>query len=246
MAVEDMIEPAEAGRSRFWRPLLLLSAILAIIIASRIFGMGDRLEEVRDWIESLGFWGPAVFVFIYTFTTVAALPGSVMSVAAGSLFGPLAGVIVVWLGAVAGASLAFLISRYFARDSVERWLTSHEKFQHLDELSGRYGSVLVAFTRLVPIFPFVLLNYGFGLTRISFRTYLFWTALCIIPGDILYVVGSAALFEGISEGRIPWGLIVIVAVAAVIVTLLARYARRKIDLDRENQNDLLRKGTSER
>jgi uncharacterized membrane protein YdjX (TVP38/TMEM64 family) len=189
------------------------------------------LGQVRDWIEPLGFWGPVVFVFIYTIATVAALPGSVMSVAAGSLFGPLVGVIVVWLGAVAGASLAFLVGRYFARDSVERWLSTHEKFQHLDEMSGRYGSVLVAFTRLIPIFPFTLLNFGFSLTRISFRTYFFWTAICIIPGDILYVVGSAAIYEGISEGRVPWGLVAIIAVAALVVVLLARYARHRIDHD---------------
>jgi uncharacterized membrane protein YdjX (TVP38/TMEM64 family) len=218
-----------AGRAGYWRPLALLAAIVTFIILARLLGLGERLESLRELIEPLGFWGPFAFAVIYAGATVAVLPGSIMSVIAGSLFGPVTGVLAVYAGSLAGASIAFLIARYFARDAVARWISTKDRLLRLDELTGEFGSVIVAFTRLVPLFPFVLLNYGYGLTRVSFRTYFLWTSICIIPGIILFVVGSAAIFEGTAEGRVPWALVAIVAVTVAVVIMLARMARRKIE-----------------
>ena len=86
----------------------------------------------------------------------------------------------------------------------------------------------MAITRLVPIFPFNLLNYGFGLTRVPFRTYLFWSWLCMLPGTVLYVVGADAFTRGLAEGRVPGALIGALAAALVILVLLVRYARRML------------------
>lgn len=219
-------------RSGLWKPALLLGIIVAIVVLSSMFHVGDKLIALRSWIHSLGILGPIVFMAIYAAATVAALPGSALSIVAAALFGPWIGVIVVIIAATVGASLAFLVSRYFARDAIAGWLSKSEKFQKLDNLTEKHGDIIVAITRLVPIFPFNLLNYGFGLTKVPFRTYVMWSGLCMLPGTILYVVGSAALFEAIAEGRVPWVLIVVVAIILGIITVLARQARKRL---RENE-----------
>jgi uncharacterized membrane protein YdjX (TVP38/TMEM64 family) len=208
------------------RPLALLLALSAVLALAKVFGLGSRLGELRGWIHSLGVWGPAAFVFLYAVATVAALPGSALTVAAGALFGSVLGVIVVSIGSTLAASLAFLVSRYFARNSVSRWLSGSEKFRKLDLMTEKRGAIIVAITRLVPVFPFSLLNYGFGLTRVRFATYVFWSWLCMLPGTILYVVGADAFTKGLQEGKVPWPLVGALLAAAAILTLLVRRARR--------------------
>jgi uncharacterized membrane protein YdjX (TVP38/TMEM64 family) len=218
---------ARGSSKRAWmRPVALFFALIAVLALAKAFGLGSRLGELRGWIHSLGAWGPAVFVFLYAVATVAALPGSALTVAAGALFGSVVGVIVVSFGSTLGASLAFLVSRYFARDSMARWLSSKEKFRKLDEMTEKHGAIMVAITRLVPLFPFSLLNYGFGLTRVRFWTYVFWSWLCMLPGTILYVVGADAFTKGLQEGKVPWPLVGALLAAAVILMLLVRHARR--------------------
>jgi pyruvate/2-oxoglutarate dehydrogenase complex dihydrolipoamide dehydrogenase (E3) component/uncharacterized membrane protein YdjX (TVP38/TMEM64 family) len=223
---------AAGGKKRggWWRPVALLAVVIAILVLARVFGIGGRLEALRDWISTLGPLGPLVFVLIYIVAVVAALPGSALTIAAGALFGSVAGVILVSIGATIGAGLAFLVGRYFAREAVVRWLSKSEKFQRLDQLTEEHGAIIVALTRLVPIFPFNLLNYGFGLTRVPFWTYVFWSWLCMLPGTALYVVGADALTKGLAQGKVPWGLIGALVGVAVILTFLVRSARKKLQL----------------
>ncbi len=216
------------GRRGLWRPILLIVLIIAMLALSSIFGLGEKLALLRDWIRSLGAWAPVVFIILYILAVVAAVPGSAITIAAGALFGSVVGVIVVSIGATVGASLAFLISRYFARGAVANWLSNKEKFQRLDQLTEKHGAVMVALTRLVPVFPFNLLNYGFGLTRVRFWTYVFWSWLCMLPGTVLYVVGTDVIAKAIAEGRVPWGLVGVLVVAAIIIALLVRAARKKL------------------
>ena len=96
-----------------WRPVLLLVVVISMIVISARFGVGDKLGALQDWIRSLGILGPLVFTGLYAAATVAALPGSALSIVAGAIFGPVVGVITVIFAATLGASLAFLVSRYF-------------------------------------------------------------------------------------------------------------------------------------
>ncbi|MDD2901138.1 MAG: FAD-containing oxidoreductase [Syntrophales bacterium] len=224
-------EPAAAPkRGGWWRPVLLLAVIITLLVAARLLGLGDKLGALREWIRSLGAWGPLVFMLLYIAATVAAIPGSAMTVAGGALFGSFWGVILTLNAAVIGASLAFLISRYFAREAMVRWLGHNEKFQRLDRLTEEHGAIIVALTRLVPIFPFNLLNYGFGLTKVPFWTYFFWSWLCMLPGSVLYVVGSDAVFQTVARGEVPWTLVGVLLVAIAVLTLLVRMARKKLQL----------------
>jgi uncharacterized membrane protein YdjX (TVP38/TMEM64 family) len=127
-----------------------------------------------------------------------------------------------------GAGLAFLIARYVARERMVRRFSGNETFQKLDRMTKEHGAIVVAITRLVPIFPFNLLNYGFGLTAIPFRTYLFWSWLCMLPGTVLYVVGVDAVLSGLARGEIPWPLIAVAAAAAVSLIFLVKIARRRL------------------
>lgn len=221
------------GRPLPLKPILLLAAVVLVIVASSRLGAGEQLRALQDWIRSLGPAGPLVFIVLYAAATVAALPGSALSIAAGALFGPVLGVATVILAATLGASLAFLVSRYFARRSIERWLEGNERFRRLDELTERHGDIIVAITRLVPLFPFNLLNYGFGLTRVAFGTYVLWSFVCMLPGTILYVVGAAAVADALREGRIPWVLVAVVALVLGIILVLGKQARRKLARDEE-------------
>lgn len=220
-----------AGKVRFatwWKPGLLVLTIGVVLVGARFLGLGERLQDLRHWIDSLGAWGPLVFVFLYAVAVVSALPGSALTVASGALFGSVLGVAVVSAGSTLGASLCFLIARYAARDAVAHWLQKSSKFQRLDELTRKRGAMIVALTRLVPLFPFNLLNYGFGLTAVPFRTYLFWSWLCMLPGTIVYVIGGDVFAQGVGRGTVPWSLIFAIGLAAVLLVTLVGLARRKL------------------
>jgi uncharacterized membrane protein YdjX (TVP38/TMEM64 family) len=210
------------------RPLLLLVAVAALLATARWLDLGGRLGELRDWIEGLGWLGPIVFVLLYALAATLAVPASLLTVAAGALFGSLVGVAVVIVGATLGATAAFAIARWFARDAVVRWLGESERFRRLDALTERHGAIVVAITRLVPLFPFNLLNYGFGLTRVRFATYVLWSFLCMLPGTLLYVVGADALTRGLAEGRVPWGLVGLFALALGALVVIVARARRSL------------------
>lgn len=232
MALERLDGPeapdGALGRNgrRWWRPLLFFVVLAALAIAAPALGLGQRLAELRGWIEGLGPLGPLVFALVYAVATVAAVPASLLTVAAGAMFGSAVGIATVIVGATVGAAAAFAIARWLARDAVAGWLARSEKFARLDALTERHGAIIVALTRLLPIFPFNLLNYGFGLTRVRFGTYVLWSFLCMLPGTALYVVGADAVTRGLAEGRIPWGLVGALAAVLLVLLIVVRRARR--------------------
>lgn len=211
-----------------WRPILLIAFIIAIFILAIVFGAGEKLGALREWIQSLGPLGPAAFVGLYVLGVVAGIPGSALTVAAGGLFGSFVGVILVSLASTIGASFSFLIARYFARNAITGWLSKREKFKKLDAMAEEHGAMIVAVTRLIPIFPFNLINYGFGLTKIPFWTYVFWSWLCMLPGTVLYVVGVDAVIQLIIQRQVPWILFGVVAGVGVLLAVLVKFARGKI------------------
>ncbi|RMG59188.1 MAG: TVP38/TMEM64 family protein [Deltaproteobacteria bacterium] len=218
----------EKGKNR-WKVLLLLALIVALIVVGRAFNLGEKLAALKDWIGGLGPLGPIVYVLLYVAAVVLAIPGSAITIAGGALFGAVTGTILVSVGSTIGAGLAFLIARYLARDAVSSWLEKNEKFQKLDRLTEEKGAVIVAITRLVPLFPFNLLNYGFGLTRVRFGTYLFWSWLCMLPGTVFYVAGADAVAKTLSSGKVPWKLLGAVIAAGVILFFLVKRARKKLE-----------------
>jgi uncharacterized membrane protein YdjX (TVP38/TMEM64 family) len=169
-----------------------------------------------------------VYAAIYAAAVVAAVPGSVLSFGAGALFGAGVGIVVVSVGATLGASLAFLVARYVARDAVVQRFSHTETFQRLDRMTEERGAVIVALTRLIPLFPFNLLNYGFGLTRVRFGTYVFWSWLCMLPGILVFVAGTDAIVQFVMGGRVPGIVLAVLGGSVVALAALARFAQRRL------------------
>ena len=212
------------------KALLIFAALAVVMILARIFNLGNRMGELREWIQSLGSMGPLVYLGIYIMAVLLAVPGTLISIMAGVLFGSYYGVILASIGSTVGASLAFLISRHFAREAIAEKFSGKNKFRYLDHLTREHGAILVALTRLVPLFPFNLLNYGFGLTQVSFWTYVFWSWLCMLPWTIVYVVGTDSIIWAFTQRRVPALLIIILAVTLFTIAVLARLAKKQISL----------------
>jgi uncharacterized membrane protein YdjX (TVP38/TMEM64 family) len=219
---------ASPGKAPWLRPLLFLALVIVIVVVGRSLELGRLVDDLQSWIRSFGSAGPLVFILVYMAAVVAAIPGVALTVLAGALFGSFLGVVVVSAGSTLGAALAFLIARYLMRETVARWLGNNPVFRRLDQLTEVHGAGIVALTRLVPVFPFNLLNYGFGLTRVPFRTYLIWSWLCMLPATVLYVVGTDTVVRAVAEGSVPWTLAGVLAAAGVLVALLVRYARKRL------------------
>lgn len=224
----ETTQPGASAKKSLLKPILLITAVIAAAWVLKALGADVWLRSAQSWIESLGAWGPIVFMLVYVIATIACLPGSIFTIMGGALFGSFLGTILVSLASTTGASICFLIARYFARDSIKAWLEGNERFQTLDRMTERDGDLIVMFTRLVPIFPFNVLNYGFGLTRVRFATYVFWSWLCMLPFTVVYVVGTDAIIQAIKEGSVPWALIVVVAVVLVLVAAIARKAKQRL------------------
>ncbi len=215
-----------------YKNIIKLTAFIVLILLafllSRYFELGSRLSDLHKWIDTLGPLAPIAYLIVYVGATILAIPGTVLTLAAGALFGSFFGVILVSISSTLGAAVCFLIARYAARDAAANRLASKPSFQKLDELTESQGAIIVALTRLVPIFPYNLLNYGFGLTKVPFRTYVFWSWLCMLPATIVYVVSIDAITTALTEKRMPWALIFAVAIAATILVLLIRNARQRL------------------
>ena len=206
----------------------LIFFIVAVFVLAKVFNLGHRIIELKDWIRGLGTAGPFVFTILYILAVIFAVPGSAITVLAGALFGTLTGTVVVSVGSTIGAALAFLIARYFARGFIEEKFGKNEKFRELDGLTRKNGGIIVAITRLIPLFPFNLLNYGFGMTEIGFWTYVFWSWLCMLPGTVVYVAGADAVITGIKNGKIPWAITGVLVAAVTILVFAVRKATARL------------------
>jgi uncharacterized membrane protein YdjX (TVP38/TMEM64 family) len=220
-----------ARRSDWWRPVALIATVAALGALAQWFDAAQHLVALRTRLENLGAWGPIVFALVYIVGVVAALPGSALTAATGALFGSVVGVAIASTAATIGASLSFLIARYFARDATFRWLCGEKRFRQLNGLTARYGAVAVLLTRLSPFVPFNLLNYSFGLTQVRFRTYVFWSWVGILPGAIFVVLASDAVVRAITRGEVPWFLLYASLVAGIAVVILFVWVRKRF---REN------------
>lgn len=219
---------------------LLLAATPALaeqLPQAQGFHIQDTLRRALFWIDSLGSIGAIAFIALYIIATIAFLPGSIITLGAGAVFGVFWGSLYVFIGASLGATAAFLIGRYLARDWVYKKIAGNEKFRAIDEAVGKEGLKIVVLTRLSPIFPFNLLNYAFGVTGVSLKDYILGF-VGMIPGTLMYVyLGSlAGSCARIDPNHLPknliveWTMRIIGFIATVAVTVyVTRIARRALE-----------------
>jgi uncharacterized membrane protein YdjX (TVP38/TMEM64 family) len=195
------------------------------------------IQEALIQIQNLGLTGAIAFILLYIVATVAFLPGTILTLGAGVVFGVVLGSVYVFIGATLGATAAFLIGRYLARGWIAKKIERDRKFSAIDKAVEREGFKIVLLTRLSPIFPFILLNYAYGLTGVSLKDY-FFGSVGMIPGTVMYVyLGSLAgnLATLGTEVRstnpaIEWTIRIIGLIATIAVTVyMTRIARNALN-----------------
>lgn len=225
--------PARAGRGRLAvRILIGLVVVAALVVLGR--QAGGYVPRFAAWVEGLGIWGPVAFILGYAIAAVAFIPGSILTLAAGAIFGLGKGTVLVLIGATLGAALAFLVSRYLARSAIERRLKGDQRFAAIDRAIAKEGRKIVFLLRLSPVFPFNLLNYGLGLTQVRFVDYLV-ASVGMVPGTLLYVyygklAGDVAAVAGGAAVERDWKYWTVLGVglaATIVVTLFVTRLARK-------------------
>lgn len=214
------------------KPLLFGIAIVVLFVAALVLPVADWATAVFAWIDENRTISWAVFILMYIVSTVLLLPGSLLTLGSGFLFGLGYGFAIVSFASVVGASCAFLIGRFFARDWVASRLASLPKFAALDAAIKERGALIVLLTRLSPIFPFNLLNYALGLTAVKFWTFVFVSWIGMMPGTVLYVyLGSIAsdltslLAGDVGESPVGnWPLYVGLVATLVLTIVISRIA----------------------
>lgn len=239
-ATAESAPPAAKSRGKLIATIVIVLAVVAaLILGGR--QLAGYIPRFAEYVAGLGVWGPVVFILGYAVAAVAFIPGSLLTLAAGAIFGLAWGTVYTLIGATLGAGLAFLVARYVARGAIERRIAGNAKFAAIDRAVGREGFKIVALLRLSPIFPFNLLNYALGLTRVRFVHYLA-ASLAMLPGTLLYVyygkaAGSLAAAASGTQTEKGWeywttlgvGLLATVAVTTYVTRLAGRALKKEID-----------------
>ncbi|NCF88388.1 MAG: hypothetical protein GWQ08_23180 [Verrucomicrobiaceae bacterium] len=212
-------------------PALIVVGLL--YAAFRALPIADWLQSALDWVEALGPWGPVAFIILYALAVVFFFPASVMTLAAGTGFGVVLGCVYVSIASTLGATLALLVGRHGARKTIQKRIDGNKTFTAIDSAVADEGWKVVGLTRLSPIFPFTLLNYAYGVTKVKFSHYVLASWIGMMPGTILYVyVGSLGKAAASSNGKTPleWTFYGLGLLATIIVTVyVTKIAKRALN-----------------
>lgn len=231
MPSDRIATPSRAGR---WRGRGKWISIGVIVVSLLVSMRALPLDRLSEWLQSTvrqwGVWGPVVFGAIYAIAVVFLVPGSLLTLAAGAVFGLLRGTLIVSLSATTGAAFAFLIARYLARERVRQRVQQSPKLSAVDRAIGEQGWKIVALLRLSPAVPFTLQNYLYGVTAIRFWPCVLTSWVAMLPGTFMYVyfgsLGSQAV-AGRETSPLEWLIRGVGLLATVIVTIyITRLAKR--------------------
>ena len=218
----------------------LIAIVIALFLAMKFLPVQQWLRSFNDWVGQMGVAGIFIFIIVYAVATVLLAPGAILTIGAGFAFGLWKGFLAVSGGATLGASLAFLVARFIARDKIEAIAKGNEKFRNIDSAIGKQGAKLIFLLRLSPVIPFNLSNYFYGLTGVKFWPYVLASWIGMMPGTFLYVyigtagkaaVAAAAGGAAVKHGWQYWTFLGVGLAATVIVTIwvtkIARDALKK-------------------
>ena len=214
------------SRGRGWAITILVSLVVAGLVTARFVDVASYLGPARQWVGSLGASGPVVFVLLYMLSTSLGFPGTPLTVLAALLFGTFEAFITMVAATTLTSVLGFFLARTIMQDPLRRRLENNATFQKLDRMVRDDHFIVVPFVRLMPVFPYTLVNYGLGLTTISFWKYLLASELVMIPMNAILILGSHALYRIIVRGEASWVLIGSSTAAALLVLGLGYFGKR--------------------
>lgn len=221
---------------KYWKWIAIGVGLVALSFAISFLPIGEWVQRFATWIRDLGVAGAFIFIGVYALAALLFLPGALFTIAAGLVYGIVAGTAVAIVGATLGAGFAFLAGRYLFRERIKKFAGKNKKFGAIDEAIGKQGWKIVGLLRLSPLIPFNVSNYFYGVTAIGFWPYLLASFVGMLPGTLLYTylgaIGQAGLSGG-DKGRSPleWtflgiGLLVTIGVT-IFVSRLAKNALKK-------------------
>lgn len=224
--------------------IAVIAVVLIVLCTGYYFNAPELLKTALAWIQGQGAVGYLVFMILYVLACVFFIPGTILTLGAGVIYGVGPGSAIVSVASTLGAGAAFLVGRYAARDFVEKKISGNASFRAIDEAVAREGGKIVFLTRLSPIFPFNLLNYGYGLTKVNFLSYILASWIGMLPGTVMYVyIGSlggdiATIGSGGGESStLQWILKAVGLTATVIVTVFVTKIARKALQEKVESHD---------
>lgn len=211
---------------------MIITGLLVIIILIRLSGLTEyihinNLSKINAWIKGFGIFGPVVYIVLYILSCIFFLPGIPITLAGAIAFDPILGTVYVSIGSTLGAGAAFfLMGRYAARSMVTNWISKNKQLKKIDEGVQARGWRMLMVTRLVPVFPFNIQNYVYGLTKIRFSTYLLASWLCMLPGTIAYVFAGGSLISGKGDLKKTFIYLAVAGIFFVLVSFVPRLIKK--------------------
>lgn len=222
-------ETTEAKKGGLTKLLIAVAVIVAVFILARQLGWIDKLQDIQglqQWFQDLGFIGYAVYVLLFTVAAVFMLPASPITIVAGITFGSVLGGTLALIGATIGATIAFIISKYIARDAIVNKFEGNPFFAKIEKGVEENGTSFLILTRLVPVFPYNVQNYAYGVTSMKVTTFALVSLITMAPGAFIYAyMAGEIVTNGVSVQ-----LLIQFAAAGIIlflVSLIPKFIAKK-------------------
>ncbi len=220
-AVSLSRRPAPPPRRRWWPLALAGCVLLAGMVIGHTVDLGPYVHTARTWTGALGVLAPAAYVAVYVAATLLGVPGVAFTLLAPLLFGLWPAVAVMIVASALSAAGGFLIARYLARDALRARLDGSPAFARLSRLLEANDWFVIPVLRIVPLAPFAVVNYGFGLTGIGFWRYEAWSVLAMVPMNVALILGAEAFYRAAVRGSVPWPLLAGAGIAALLLVALS-------------------------
>mgnify|MGYP003586232638 CR=1 FL=1 len=229
-----MTKPRSAQRALLG-PLVFLMALVAAVLALQSAGLShvfsrEHIDRLEAFVLSWGAWAPLLYVLLCIAAVVLLSPATPLLILA-AVFGAAWGIVYATVGLTLGVSASFLLARYFFRPAVQRLLGNHPMMRRIDEGVVREGWRILMITRLVPIFPFNLQNYAYGLTRIPFLVYAVVSLFCMLPYIAAYAFVGGSLISGRGDPKKTLVYVVAGGILLILLTFLPRLLKKRFRND---------------
>lgn len=222
----EVRSPQPRVKKRRWALVGFVVLIVAATVAGRLLDVPDVVRSAQETMREAGPWAPAAFIGVYVVATLLGVPGTPLTLACALMFGFWKALGIMIVATTLASSAAFLLARYVAREAIERWLGEDSRLQKAKRWVEHSPWLAIPFLRMVPVLPYAINNYGLGLTRTPFWTYLIASELGMVPVNALFVGSANTLYVFAVRGETPWWMLAATAGAGVAILLFGWLGKR--------------------